>query len=150
MLRNMLKVAFRNILKERIYSLINVLGLTIGITSSVLILLYINDEVSYDKFHENGENIYRVVSNIEEPDNAFTWAVAQIPLAPELKNRYPEIENFARVSPNGRVKVTYEDREFYEENMIMADSTFFDVFTYEFIEGDKETALDGPDKIVIS
>ena len=150
MLKNMLKVAIRNILKERIYSFINILGLTIGITCSVLILLYVNDEISYDKFHENGENVYRVVSNIKEPDNEFTWAVAQIPLAPELRERYPEIVNFARVSPRGRVKLIYEDIEFFEEDIVMADSTFFDVFTYEFLEGDKETALDGPDNIVIS
>lgn len=150
MFKNMLKIALRSILKERIYSLINILGLTIGITCSVLILLYVYDEVSYDKFHENGDNIYRVVSNIEEPDNAFTWAVAQIPLAPEMKTRYPEVENYARVSPRGRVKLMYEDIEFYEEDIVMADSTFFSVFTYEFLDGDMATALNGPDKIVIS
>lgn len=150
MLKNMFKIALRNILSERIYSLINILGLTIGITSSVLILLYVNDEISYDKFHEHGDNIYRVVSNIKEPDNEFTWAVAQVPLAPEMKERYPEVENFSRVSPRGRIKLIYDDLSFYEEDIVMADSTFFEVFTYDFLEGDKETALDGPDKIVIS
>ena len=146
----MLKIAFRNILKERIYSLINIIGLTIGITSSVLILLYVNDEVSYDKFHINGNNIYRVVSNIQEPDNSFTWAVAQVPLAPELKAKYPEVDNYTRVSGQGRIKLTYEDLEFYEEDIVMADSTFFDVFTYRFSQGDIETALDGPNNIVLS
>ncbi len=146
----MLKIAIRNILKERTYSLINIFGLTIGITSSVFIMLYVSDELSYDKFHTNGENIYRVVSNIQEPDNAFTWAVAQIPLAPELRAKYPEVENFARMSGQGRIKLMHEDLEFYEEDIYMADSTFFDVFTYKFIEGDMATALDGPNNIVLS
>ena len=150
MLRNMLKIAIRNILKERTYSIINILGLTIGITSSVLIMLYVNDELSYDKFHKNGENIYRVVSNISEPDNSFTWAVAQIPFAPEMKAKYPEIENYARVSGQGRLKLSYEDLSFYEEDIYMVDSTFFEVFTYELSQGDIETALDNPTNIVLS
>lgn len=150
MLKNMFKIAFRSVLKDRIYSLINVLGLTIGITSSVLIMLYVFDELSYDKFHKNGENIYRVVSNIHEPDNAFTWAVAQVPMAPELKAKYPEVENYSRVTGQGKIKLMYEDKEFYEEDIMMADSTFFEVFSYELSEGDINTALDGPDKIVIS
>ena len=150
MFKNLLKISIRNILKERTYSLINILGLTIGITCSVFILLYVSDELSYDKFHKNGENIYRVVSNIQEPDNAFTWAVAQIPLAPELKSKYPEVENFTRVSGTGRTKFIYEDKEFYEEDVAMVDSTFFEVFTHEFVEGDLATALDGPNNMVVT
>ena len=130
--------------------MINIFGLTIGITCSIFIMLYVTDELSYDHFHDNADNIYRVVSNIQEPDNAFTWAVAQVPLAPELRNRYPEVENFARVSGQGRIKLIYGDKQFYEEDIVMADSTFFDVFTYEFINGDMGTALDGPNKIVLT
>jgi putative ABC transport system permease protein len=150
MLKNMLKIAIRNILKERTYSLINIFGLTIGITSSVLILLYVSDELSYDKFHTNADNIYRVVSNITEPDNAFTWAVAQIPFAPELHSKYPEVENYTRASGQGRIKLIYEDKQFYEEDILMVDSTFFDVFTYRSIDGDLSTALDGPRNIVLT
>ena len=150
MFNNLLKIAIRNILKEPSYSLINIFGLTIGITCSIFIMLYVTDELSYDHFHDNADNIYRVVSNIQEPDNAFTWAVAQVPLAPELRNRYPEVENFARVSGQGRIKLIYGDKQFYEEDIVMADSTFFDVFTYEFINGDMSTALDGPNKIVLT
>ena len=146
----MLKISIRNILKERIYSLINILGLTIGITSSVFIMLYVSDELSYDKYHANGENIYRVVSNIQEPDNAFTWAVAQFPLAPELRAKYPEVENYVRISGQGRIKLMHEELEFYEEDIYMADSTVFDVFTYRFLEGDIATALDKPNNIVLT
>ena len=142
MLKNMLKISIRNILKERTYSLINIFGLTIGITASVFIMLYVSDELSYDKYHANGENIYRIVSNIQEPDNAFTWAVAQFPLAPELRAKYPEVENYVRISGQGRIKLMHEDLAFYEEDIYMADSTVFDVFTYRFLEGDIATALD--------
>ena len=81
MFKNLLKIAIRNIVKDKIYSVINILGLTIGITCSLFLLMYILDELSYDRYHDNADNIYRVVSNIKEPDNSFTWAVAQIPLA---------------------------------------------------------------------
>jgi putative ABC transport system permease protein len=146
----MLKIAVRHILKERTYSFINIFGLTIGITSSVFIMLYVSDELSYDKFHENAENIYRVVSNIEEPDNSFTWAVAQIPFAPELHAKNPEVENYTRANGQGRVKLIYENKQFYEEDILMVDSTFFDVFTYKSITGDIETALEGPQNIVLT
>ena len=150
MLKNMLKIAIRNILNERTYSFINIFGLTIGITSSVFIMLYVSDELSYDKFHANAENTYRVVSNIEEPDNAFTWAVAQIPFAPELHAKNPEVENYTRASGQGRVKLIYEDMQFYEEDILMVDSTFFDVFTYKSIAGEMGAALDGPQNIVLT
>src|SRR5687768_11733798 len=96
MLKNLLKIAMRNILKDKTYSLINIVGLTIGITCSLFLLMYILDELSYDRYHKNANNIYRIVSNIKEPDNAFTWAVAQIPLADELREKYPEVKNTVR------------------------------------------------------
>jgi putative ABC transport system permease protein len=102
MLKNLFKISIRNILKDRAYTAINVLGLTIGITSSMFLLLYILDELSYDRYHDNANNIYRVVSNIKEPDNAFTWAVAQIPLGDELQDNYPEVKNVVRYYNIGR------------------------------------------------
>ena len=89
MFKNLLKIAFRTILKDKTYSLINITGLTIGITCSLFLLMYILHEISYDRYHENAANIYRVVSDIKETDNAFTWAVAQIPLGDELRDNYP-------------------------------------------------------------
>ena len=96
MLRNLLKLALRNLLKDKSYSFINILGLTIGITCSLFLLMYILDELSYDRYHANAKNIYRIVSNIKEPDNAFTWAVAQRRLGPELQDNYPEVVNAVR------------------------------------------------------
>ena len=86
MFKSLLKISLRTILKDKTYSLINVTGLTIGITCSLFLLMYIMHEVSYDRYHENARNIYRVISDIKETDNAFTWAVAQIPLAEELRD----------------------------------------------------------------
>lgn len=150
MLKNLLTIALRNILKEKTYSSINILGLTIGITCSMFLLMYIIDELSFDKYHKNADNIYRIVSNIKEPDNAFTWAVVQYPLGEELRDNYPEVVNAVRFNGAGRSLYKNGDKQFYEERFMTADSTVFDMFSYDFIGGDPATALDAPFSIVIS
>ncbi len=133
MLKNLLVIALRNIRKDKIYSAVNILGFSIGITCSVFLLMYILDELSYDRYHQDADNIYRVVSNIKEPDNAFTWAVAQIPLGDELRDNYPEVRNVVRFFGLGKTLYKNGDREFYEEKFYLADSTVFDMFDYEFL-----------------
>ena len=150
MLKNLLKISFRNLLKDKIYSIINITGLTIGITCSLFLLMYILHELSYDRYHENARNIYRVVSNIKEPDNAFTWAVAQIPLAEELRDNYPEVKNAVRFFGTDRTVYKNGDKQFYEEKFFLADSTVFEMFTYPFLYGDPATALDNPFSIVLT
>lgn len=150
MLKNLIIVALRNLRKDKIYSAINILGLSIGITCSVFLLMYILDELSYDRYHGKADNIYRVVSNIREPDNAFTWAVAQIPLADELRDNYPEVKNAVRFFGLGRTLYKHEEKEFYEERFYLADSTVFDMFDYNFLYGDVNTALDNPNSIVMT
>src|SRR5258708_11683732 len=97
MLRNLIKISLRNLLKDKGYSAINIAGLTIGITCSLFLLMYILDELSYDKYHVNANTIYRIVSHIKEPDNAFTWAVVQKPMAVGFP------DNDAGVKKQGRV-----------------------------------------------
>jgi len=150
MLRNLIKIAFRNLLKDKAYSAINILGLTIGITCSLLLLMYIFDELSFDRYHTKADNIYRIVSNIQETDDAFTWAVAQMPLAEELRGNYPEVKNAVRFAGMNRNLYKNGDQQFYEEDFYLADSTVFDSFSYDFIVGDASTALDQPFNIVIS
>jgi putative ABC transport system permease protein len=150
MLKNLFKIAIRSILKDKTYSSINILGLTIGITCSLFLLLYILDEVSYDRYHANAENVYRIVSNIKEPDNAFTWAVAQIPLADELKDNYPEVKNAVRFFGTSRTMYKNDDKQFYEEDFYLVDSTVFDMFSYTFLAGDQNTALDEPFSVVLT
>src|SRR5688500_20352036 len=120
-------ISIRTILKEQSYSLLNIPGLTIGITCSMFVLMYILHELSYDRYHVNARNIYRVVSNIKETDDAFTWAVAQIPLAEELRDNYPEVKNAVRFFGTGRTRYKNGDKQFYEEEFYLADSTAFDI-----------------------
>jgi putative ABC transport system permease protein len=150
MLKNLLKIAIRSILKDKTYSAINIIGLTIGITCSLFLFLYILDELSYDRYHKNAPNIYRIVSNIKEPDNAFTWAVAQVPLADELRNNYPEVQNSVRFFGTPRAQYKNGDKQFYEEDFYQADSTVFSMFSYDFIYGDPKTALNNPSTIVLT
>jgi putative ABC transport system permease protein len=150
MFKNLFKIAIRNILKDKVYSAINILGLTIGITCSLFLLLYILDELSYDRYHANADNIYRIVSDIKEPDNAFVWAVAQIPLADELRDNYPEVKNAVRFFGTPRTLYKQGDVQFYEGDFFLADSTVFDMFSYEFINGDPATALDNPFSMVLT
>ena len=150
MLKNLLTIAFRTIRKDKAYSAINIIGLTIGITCSLFLLMYIIDELSYDRHHANANNIYRIVSNIKEPDNAFTWAVAQEPLAVELRDNYPEVKNVVRFNGFGKSLFKVGDKEFNETDFYLADSTAFDIFTHRFLAGDANTALDNPFSIVLT
>lgn len=150
MLKNLIKISIRIIKGDLLYSLLNILGLTIGFTSSLFLLLHIFDELSYEKFHENSENIYRVVSRITEPDDQFDWAVAQIPFTPQVKEDYPEVSEAVRFIPNGATLFINGDIRFYEEDFYYADPEIFKVFTFPFIEGNPETALIEPNTIVVT
>ena len=152
MFKNLIKVAIRNIAKEKIYSIINVMGLTIGISCSLFLALYIMDELSYDSFHTKKDNIFRVVTHFEEPDNSFSWPNAQIPLAQELQENYTEVKYATRLFNTGReLFVNNEkDRRFYETEFMYADSSIFDVFTYQFIAGEPASSLNRPNTLVLT
>lgn len=150
MLKNLLTIALRSIRKDKTYSAINILGLTIGITCSLFLLMYILDELSFDRHHKNADNIYRIVSNIKEPDNAFTWAVVQQPMAAELRDNYPEVINAVRFSTFGKTLFKHGDKEFNEVDFYVADSTVFDMFTHRFLAGDASTALDNSFSLVLT
>jgi len=150
MLFNQIKLAIRNITKDFGYSLINILGLTIGISSTLFLLIYVFDELSYDTYNEHKNDLYRVVSNITETDDAFTWVVAQIPFAPQVKQDYPEVEDAIRFEGIGKSLFKYEDKQFYDSDVEYVDSTVFDVFSYKMIAGDPKTALTEPNSIVLT
>lgn len=150
MIKNYLKITVRHLLRQPGYTTLNVLGLTIGIVSSLLIVLYLYHEVSYDQQHSKADRIYRISSDIKEPDNAFRWAVTQLPLGRTVKNEFSEVEQYTRFIGNGRTRFGKNDISYYEENIFMVDSTVFNVFDYEFIAGNPSTALEGPNSIVIS
>ncbi len=150
MFKNLFKTAFRHILKHFGYSILNILGLTLGISSALFLIIYVADEVSYDRYHEKADNIYRVSSKISEPDDQFTWIVAQIPFGPQVVQDYPEVKSFVRLINMPRALYKYEDKEFNEENFYYADSTLFDIFTYKVVKGDAKAAILSPGKIAIT
>ncbi|MCX6303315.1 MAG: ABC transporter permease [Bacteroidia bacterium] len=150
MFKNLLKTAVRHIRKHFGYSLLNILGLTLGISSALFLIIYVSDELSYDRYHENADRIYRVSSKITETDDQFTWNVAQIPMGPQVVQDYPEVQSFVRFLNMPRELYKYEDKEYIEENFYYADSTLFDMFTYKVLKGEVRSAVKDPGKIVLT
>ncbi|MEI6048231.1 MAG: ABC transporter permease [Bacteroidota bacterium] len=150
MLKNLLKTAVRHILKHFGYSLLNILGLTLGISSALFLIIYVADEVSYDRYHENADRIYRVSTNIKEPDDKFTWIMAQIPFGPQVVKDYPEVQTSVRFINMPRALFKYENKEFNEEKFYYVDSTLFDIFTYKVLKGEVKSALLNPKKIILT
>jgi putative ABC transport system permease protein len=150
MFRSLVKSAFRNITHKFAYSFLNILGMTLGMTAALFLILYVSDELSFDRYHEHADRMYRVQSHITETDDEFTWIVAQIPFAPQVKEDYPEVESFTRLFNFQRALFINGDIEFTEEDVYYADSTFFEVFTYEALEGSTAEALDQPNSIVLT
>lgn len=150
MLKNLIKTALRHILKHFGYSVLNIIGLVLGISSALFLIIYVSDEVSYDRYHEKADRIYRVSSKITEPDDQFTWNVAQLPFGPQVVQDYPEVQASVRFINMPRALYKYEDKEFNEENFFFVDSTLFDIFTYEVIKGEVKSALQEPNKIILT
>lgn len=153
MIKNYIKVAFRSLLRQPGYTALNIIGLTVGIASSLIILLYIFHETSFDKQHSKGDRIYRLSTEITEPDNSFKWANMTRPAAFTVKNENPEVVQAARmqsVSGQGGRRFDYNQVDYYQENVYAADSTIFELFDYEFVAGDPKTALEAPNSIVIN
>jgi putative ABC transport system permease protein len=150
MLKNLIKTAVRHILKHFGYSILNILGLTLGITSALFLIIYVADELSYDRYHENADRIYRVSSNIKEPDDQFTWNVAQIPFGPQVVHDYPEVQSFVRFLNMPVQFYKYEDKSFNETKFYFTDSTLFDIFTYKVLKGEVKSALLAPKKIIVT
>jgi putative ABC transport system permease protein len=151
MLKNLLLVALRNFKRDKWYSLLNILGLTIGITFGLLLIFYIEDELSYDHSNEKLDRIYRITAyNKESGKDMMKWAITQNPLGPTLKREYPEVEESVRFVSNGKTMFQLGDLKLYIEKVYYTDSNVFKVFTYPFLEGDPRTALDAPNSMVLT
>ncbi len=150
MFRNLFKTAWRNIRQDASYSILNLIGLTTGIIASLMIFLFVGNELSYDKFHKKGDRIFRIISHIAEKDDAFTWASTQLPLGRQLKKDYPEVEEFVRIQDVGQWMLENGDIRFIEEDVYLADSGYFKMFTHEFIVGDPLTCLNEPNSLVLT
>lgn len=151
MFTNYLKIAWRNLIKNKTFSIINIFGLAIGLASFMLIALYVVDEKSYDKFHVNATDIYRIHSDIKFGGNELHMAVSSDAIGQALKNDYPEVKEYVRFYNSSGSKLIKKGNDFINEpRVVHADSTLFDVFTLPGIEGDTKTALNDPNTVVLT
>ena len=144
MFKNLLTNAIRNIRRQSGYVLLNVGGLAIGITSFIFITLYVIHELSYDRFHKNYENIYRLKVVGRMAGGELNQAITAAPMAQALINDYPEVLSVTRVRQMGDWLIGYGDKKFNEDGVLFADSTFFDVLDFKLLMGDPKTALVRP------
>ena len=153
MLRNYITIALRTMLRNQSYSLINILGLSLGLACCLLLALYIQDELSYDQHHNDLENIYRITTHFQTDNRLDDLATASPPMAMAMKDEIPEVRAAARLlNPPGVSQnlIRYEDNSFYEKDGFLADSTIFDILTFQMIEGYPAKALTAPNSVVIS
>jgi hypothetical protein len=146
MIKNYFKIAFRNIIRHKAFAAINIAGLAIGMTCSIFILLWVQNELSYDRFHKNADEIYRITANAGD----FNAAVNCAGMPPELKIKIPAVKNYVRLSHPSTNVFEVGNRKFEEKNVFYADSTFLQVFSFPLIKGIPETALMRPDAVLIT
>jgi len=150
MLKNYIKIAVRNLLKRKGYSLINIVGLAIGMASCLLILMFVSDELSYDAYNEKADRIYRVAGSFFWGGRSFDIAVAPAPMAQVLIDEFPEVENAGRFRQRGRYVFRYGDNTFKETRVSYVDPSFFDIFSIPLLKGNPDTALDDPNALILS
>jgi putative ABC transport system permease protein len=152
MFKNYLKIALRNLLKNKLFTAINIAGLVISMVVALLILNYVSFERSYDTMHENANDIYRVESQFYE-GNTLTddWATASFGYGSAMKEHIPGIKDFVRISIHSTEQmVSYGDEKIRENTVAATEPSFFSVFSFKLLKGDASTALEGPNKVVIS
>ena len=154
MISNYLKIAFRNLLKYRFISFINLFGLTVGLTCCLLILTYILNELSYDKYHPKSNNTYRVTRSFFNPETkamALNLGTISPPFGPLLENDFKsDIKKMTRLLSNGTTPTRYEDKMFNERNVFFADENLFDVFKVDVVKGNPQKALTDPFSVMLS
>jgi putative ABC transport system permease protein len=150
MIRNYIKTAYRSLLKNRVFTLINILGLTLGLAACTLIVFYVVDELSYDRYNVNADRIYRVNEDLKLGNNRVHYAVCMPPLAKVLKSDFPEIENAVRLKNGGSMHIKKGNKNILEYGVIFADPSLFDVFTLPVLHGNKTSALTDPNAVVIT
>ncbi len=150
MFKNYFTVAVRNLQRHKGYSLINILGLAIGLACCITIFLFVRDELRYDTFHANADRIYRIQNNTSSDGHQRRMASTPPAFGPTLKQLFPEVQQQVRLFNLWQQLVTYEDKKFLEKGFVLADSTIFDVFTLPLVLGNPREALSGPNSLVIS
>ena len=150
MLKNYLKIALRNIIRQKGYSFINIAGLALGMACSIFLLLSVYHEQSFDKFHKNSKQLFRVEFDQKSPQGKYHNILTQYPVGPALKDNLPEIKNFARTFSPGSMLIKYGENVFYETTVTVVDPSFLEMFSFPFIKGNSITALNQPYSIILS
>ncbi|MDQ4142071.1 MAG: ABC transporter permease, partial [Bacteroidota bacterium] len=151
MLKNYLKIALRNLLRHKGYSFINIAGLAVGIACCTFILLFVQDELSFEKNHSKAKNIYRLTITIDNSGTLEKAGITSPAIASQLKQDYPEVKQFVRLLNTGnQALIRYNNKALYETGGFFADSTLFEVFDYPLVAGNPKTALNDPNSIVLS
>jgi len=150
MLKNYIKTALRNISKQKGYSLINILGLAIGMSSCLLILMYVQHELSYDRYHEHADRIYRVAGSYRMGGRDFETATVGAPVAKALLEDYFEVEEAVRFRDRGSFVIRYGNNSFKERNIVFTDPSFFRMFNISLSKGNPEAALSDPHTLVLN
>jgi putative ABC transport system permease protein len=150
MFSNYLKIAFRNLFRNKVYTSINIVGLAIGVASCILIFLYVKDELSYESHFSNADRIVRVAGEIKlESQEPNRFALSPAALEHALRRDFPDIQKVTQLVGTGTQTIWYKNKSFNEEDLFFADSSFFEVFDYKFLAGNPNTALDEPRTIVL-
>lgn len=150
MVKNYFKIAWRNIRKNKLFFFINIAGLSIGIATCFVIMLYVYNELSYDRFNKNADDIVRIVFDANINGGKIYEAGVMPPVAETMKKDFPEVRDATRLVPFGSSKINYKDQSFKGDQLAFVDPNFFSVFTLPLVEGDKNTALLKPNSVVIS
>jgi putative ABC transport system permease protein len=150
MLKNYLTIALRYIVRHKVFTLINISGLTLGITCSLLIALYIQDELSYDRFHENADRIYRLTTRGILEGKRVQSSTVGFPAGPSMAAGCPDIESYLRLARWGTFPIRYEEKAFTEDYLLLSDPNFFRFWDFRLIAGHPDSVLNGPGKIVLS
>ncbi len=152
MLRSYFKIAIRSLIRNKAFTFINVLGLVLGISFSTMLYTYVSNELSYDSFHQKSDRTFRVLTiDKSVPDNLRTYGVTVSPFGPELASSFPEVEEMTRLHRfSGQVIIEIDEAKYNERNWFTTtDNNFFNVFNFDFVEGDKSTALSQPFSVVL-
>ena len=150
MIKNYLLIAFRNIYRQKGYSIINILGLSFGLSAALLIFIWVYDEISYDRFHENIDRLYRIEMDQDYDGEAYHVNVSPYPAGEGFEQDIPEIEHCVRMARTGNLLVSFNDKVFYEDGIAAVDSTIFTAFSFPLKYGYPNVALNQPFSIVLS
>lgn len=149
MFTNYLKVALRNLLRQKGFTFINIIGLSVGIASAMLIFMFVYNEMNFDRFHKQSKNIYRIYQNSQIDGEAISSSWTPVPMAPTLKADYPEVLNAIRLVEAGNMLIESEQK-FYSLQTLYVDSSFFRIFSFPFLSGDIQKALLEPRTVVLT